>query len=199
MTNTIRKLFDKAVKIWTMENNRDLAKKDFLSVALPSFQSRVHSVHTTLKTPHKKMSANPRASILYRKSYNMRHPIFASILLLLPTHTQDRSGEFVQKSKTQFLPESKPHAQKLLTQFLGHLPTHHPEIEMNRVIIPSVEKSEIWEKRLKGKNREWHGTTYNERFGTMAGVSRWIALHNSKLSGSRQVQIARHCAKPPPR
>ena len=36
-------------------------------VALPSFQSRVHSVHTTLKTPRKKMSANPHAGILYRK------------------------------------------------------------------------------------------------------------------------------------
>jgi hypothetical protein len=36
----------------------------------------------------------------------------------------------------------------------------------------------------------------NERFGTMAGVPRWIALQNSKLCGSWQVQVARHCAKP---
>jgi hypothetical protein len=37
----------------------------------------------------------------------------------------------------------------------------------------------------------------NERFGTMAGVLRWIVLQNSKLSVSWQVQVARHCAKPP--
>jgi hypothetical protein len=69
----------------------------------------------------------PLTSILYNKKYNMRRPIFASILLLLPTHAQDKTGGFVQKSETQFLPESKPHAQKLLTQSLRHLPTHHPE------------------------------------------------------------------------
>ena len=42
-------------------------------------------------------------------------------------------------------------------------------------------------------------TAYNERFGAMAGVARWKVLQNSKLSGSWQVQVARHCAKPPPR
>jgi hypothetical protein len=93
-------------------------------VAFPSFQSRVHSVHTTLKTSRKKMSANPPASILYNKKYNMRHPIFASIILLLPTHAQDKAGGLVQKSVTQILPDSKPHALKLLTQFLRHLPAH---------------------------------------------------------------------------
>jgi len=77
-------------------------------VALPSFQSRVHSVHTTLKTPRKKMSANPSACILYNKKYNMRHPIFASIILLLPAHAQDNAVGFVGKLKTQFLPKSKP-------------------------------------------------------------------------------------------
>jgi hypothetical protein len=40
-------------------------------------------------------------------------------------------------------------------------------------------------------------TSCNERFGTMAGVPRWIVLRNSKLSGSWQEQEARHCAKPP--
>jgi hypothetical protein len=75
-----------------------------------------------LKTPRKKMSANPPASILYNKKYNMRRPIFASILLLLPAHAQAKTGGFVQKSETQFPPESKPHAQKLLTQFLSICP-----------------------------------------------------------------------------
>jgi len=42
-------------------------------------------------------------------------------------------------------------------------------------------------------------TAVNERFGAMAGVPRWIILQNSKLSGSWQVCVARHCAKPPPR
>jgi len=70
-------------------------------VALPSFQSRAHSVHTTLKTPRKKMSANPRASILYRKIYNIRRPIFASIILLLPAHAQVNIRGFIQKGKTQ--------------------------------------------------------------------------------------------------
>jgi hypothetical protein len=127
-------------------------------VAFPSFQSRVHFIHTTLKTARKKMSANPRASILYRKSYNMHHPIFAPILLLLPTHAQNNAGEFVQKSETQFLPKSKPHVQKLLTQFLRHLPTHHPEIETNKRIMPSMEKSEIWRETAERKEARmaWH-------------------------------------------
>ena len=106
--------------------NRYRINQTISPVALPRFQSRVHSVHTTLKTPRKKMSANLPASILYRKSYNMRCPIFASILLLLPMHAQNKAGGIGRKNKTQFLPESQPHAQKLLTQFLRHLPTHHP-------------------------------------------------------------------------
>jgi hypothetical protein len=36
------------------------------------------------------------------------------------------------------------------------------------------------------------GTAHNERFGTMAGVPRWIVLQNSKLCGSWQV-----CESPP--
>ena len=79
-------------------------KEKILPVAFPSFQSRVHSVHTTLQTARK--------------------PMAAAIRLLLPTLAQDNAREFVRKSKTQFLPENKPHAQKLLTQFLRHLPTH---------------------------------------------------------------------------
>jgi hypothetical protein len=38
-----------------------------------------------------------------------------------------------------------------------------------------------------GKYRGKAATIYNERFGTMAGVPRWIALQNSKLRGSWQV------------
>ena len=91
-------------------------------VAFPSFQSRVHSVHTTLKTARKRMAA--------------------AIPLLLPTPAQEKVGGFVQKSKTQNLPKSKPHAQKLLTQFLRHLPTHHPEVENNSKIL-TMAKSEI--------------------------------------------------------
>ncbi|MCL2303450.1 MAG: hypothetical protein FWC37_09395, partial [Lentimicrobiaceae bacterium] len=131
--------------------------KRVIMVALPSFQSRVHSVHTILKTARKKMSANPRASILYSKKYNMRYPIFASILLLLPTHAQDNAGGFVQKSKTSLLPEGKPHAQKLLTQFLRHLPTH-PEIEVNRRIISKMTKSDILKDSSEKKKggMAWH-------------------------------------------
>jgi len=43
----------------------------------------------------------------------MRRPIFVSIILLLPAHAQDKAGEFVQKGKTQFLPENKPHVSKI--------------------------------------------------------------------------------------
>jgi hypothetical protein len=46
---------------------------------------------------------------------------------------------------------------------------------------------------IKGKYRGKAATAYNERFGAMAGVPRWIALQNSKLSGSWQVCVARHC------
>jgi hypothetical protein len=129
-----------------------------LPVALPSFQSRVHSVHTTLKTPRKKMSANPPASILYNKKYNMRRPIFASILLPLPTHAQDNAEVIAQKSETQFLPECKPHAQKLLTQFLRHLPTHHPEIEVNKTIKKKKKKSESLKNSPERKEARmaWH-------------------------------------------
>jgi len=88
-------------------------KKEISSFALPSFQSSVHYIHTTLKTPRKKMSANFRSGILYGKSYNMRRPIFASIILLLPAHAQAKIGGFVQKSETQFLPENKPHVSKI--------------------------------------------------------------------------------------
>ena len=106
-----------------MDYNRKLIQEELLPVALPRFQSSVHSVHTTLKTARK--------------------PMATAIRLLLLTHAQDNAREFVRKSKTQFLPKSKPHAQKLLTQFLRHLPTHHPEIEENRTMISSLRKSEI--------------------------------------------------------
>jgi hypothetical protein len=104
---------------------------EMFPVALPSFQSRVHSVHTTLKTPCKRMAT--------------------AIPLLLPTLAQENTGEVVQKSVTQILPESKPHAQKLLTQFLRHLPTHHPEIETNRTRIPLIGESEIWKETTEKK------------------------------------------------
>jgi len=38
-------------------------------------------------------------------------------------------------------PESKPHASKLLTQFLRHSPTHHPEIKEDRKIFFAMEKT----------------------------------------------------------
>jgi hypothetical protein len=147
-----------------------------LLVALPSFQSRVHSVRTTLKTPRKKMSANPRAGILYRKSYNMRRPIFASIILLLPAHAQKNTREYIQKSETQFLPDSKPHAQKLRQQFLRHSPTHHPEIETNNTLIPSKTKSEVLKETTERKEARmaWH---YIQRAvwhnGGCASLDRW--------------------------
>ena len=78
--------------------------KKISPVALPSLQSSVHSVHTTLQPPRKKMLANLCTCILYNKKYNMRHQIFASIILLLPAHAQEKAGEFVQKSETPFLP-----------------------------------------------------------------------------------------------
>jgi hypothetical protein len=88
----------------------------------------------------------------------MRRPIFASILLLLPTHAQDKAGRIFQKSKTQFLPESNPHAQKLLTQFLRHLLTHHPEIEVNSTIKSELTKSEILKDSSERKEARmaWH-------------------------------------------
>jgi hypothetical protein len=61
----------------------------------------------------------------------------------LPAHAQDNARGFVQKSKTKFLSESKPHAQKLLTQFLRHFPTHHPEIDMIMTALPKLTNSEI--------------------------------------------------------
>jgi len=60
-------------------------------------------------------------------------------------------------------------------------------------------KYEILKITTEKKEIDMASTAYNERFGIMAGVPRWIALQNSKLSGSWQVQVARHYAKPPPR
>jgi hypothetical protein len=67
-------------------------------------------------------------------------PKFAAIILLLPTHAQDNAGEIVQKRYTEFLLEIKPHAQKLLMQFLMHLPTHHPDIEKNIKYFSVIKK-----------------------------------------------------------
>jgi hypothetical protein len=118
--------------------NLQLTFKEILPVALPRFQSRLHSVHTTLKTPRK--------------------PMANAIRLLLLTQAQKNSEGLVQKSNTQFLPENKPHAQKLLTQFFRHLPTHHPEIEMNRIIMPSMKKSESLKNSSERKEARmaWH-------------------------------------------
>ena len=75
----------------------------------------------------------------------------------------------------------------------------------NAVILPIMDKKTdffeetgIFESNTRtGKRPEWHATVYNKRFGSMAGVPRWKVLQNSKLSGLWQIQVARHCAKPP--
>jgi len=119
-----------------MENIQMIVRKVSL-VALPSLQSRVHYVHTTLQTPRKSM-AN-------------------AIHLLLPTHAQDIAGGIAQKINTQLLLKIKPHAQKLLTQFLRHLPTHHPEVETNRKML-TITKSEISAISVEGNywGMAWH-------------------------------------------
>ena len=75
----------------------------------------------------------------------------------------------------------------------------------NAVILPIVDKkmdffgnTGIFESNCRiGKRTEWHATVYNKRFGSMAGVTRRKVLQNSKLNDSWQMQVARHCAKPP--
>jgi hypothetical protein len=92
--------------------------------------------------------------------------------LLLLTQAQKNSEGLVQKSNTQFLPKSKPHAQKLLSQFLRHLPTHHPEIEINSTIIMLKEAENLKISFDKKRNREWHGTATNEHIAKIAALSR---------------------------
>jgi hypothetical protein len=55
----------------------------------PCLQCRIRYTHTVLQTARKKIVANPPTSILYKESYKMSNPIFATILLLLPTHAQE--------------------------------------------------------------------------------------------------------------
>jgi hypothetical protein len=124
--------------------------KEHTSSRLPSFQSRVHSVHTTLKTACK--------------------PMASAIRLLLPTQAQEKTGGFVQKRKTPFLHERKPHAQKLLMQFLRHLPTHHPEIEVNSILLPKMKESEILQTSVERKEERMTSTASNERFHASGGV-----------------------------
>jgi hypothetical protein len=147
-------------------------RKNLLPVALPSFQSRVHSVHTTLKTARKRTAT--------------------AVPLLLPTLAQEKAGVVIKKSETQNLLESKPHAQKLLTQFLRHLPTHHPDIETNNTIIPSMTKSEILKETAEREEARmaWH---YIQRAVLQKrALPRWIVLQKQQVSGSWQV-----CESPP--
>jgi hypothetical protein len=83
----------------------------------------------------------------------------------------------------------KPHSQKMAAPLFDFGLTHAPlqALGLDR------------EYSIVGKYRWKAATAYNERFGAMAGVPRYIVLQNSKLSGSWQVQVARHFAKPPPR
>jgi hypothetical protein len=153
-------------------NNVQLTFEKLLPVALPSLQSRVHSVHTTSKTARKRMAA--------------------AIPLLLPTPAQEKIGGFVQKSETQFLPESKPHAQKLLMQFLRHFSIHRPEIEANSTVISKLKKSEILKDTAERKKGKWHDTACNrherkpEPFYTITYVfcknnSGYFRSHNSYI------------------
>jgi hypothetical protein len=138
-------------------------KEKITPVAFPSFQSRVHYVHTTLKTARKQMAA--------------------ATPLLLPTPAQENAGGFVQKSKTQNLPERKPHAQKLLTQFLRHLPTHHPEIEVNRITLPKMTESKVLQASVERKEARmaWH---YIQRaVWQKRALSRWIAIRYFQICG----------------
>ena len=54
----------------------------------------------------------------------------------LPAHVQDKTGELFRKVKLSFYRKASFMSQKLLTQFLRHLPTHYSEIEANSTIIP---------------------------------------------------------------
>ena len=63
-------------------------------------------------------------------------------------------------------------SQKLLTPFLRHLPTHHPEIEANSTIIPKWTKSEIFKNSSEMEKRGVAGTAYNARIAKIAAVPR---------------------------
>jgi hypothetical protein len=45
------------------------------------------------------------------------------------------------------------------------LPTHHPEKEDINVLMVKAKAVILRMSVEKKRNREWHGTTYNERFG----------------------------------
>ena len=66
---------------------------------------------------------------------------------------------------------------------LTHAPIRIEELDRKNTIV--------------GKCSRKAATATNKQFGSMAGVARWKTLQNSKLNGSWQVQVARHCAKLP--
>jgi len=63
-------------------------------------------------------------------------------------------------------------SQKLLTPFLRHLPTHHPEIEANSTIIPKWTKSEIFKNSSEMEKRGVAGTAYNAHIAKIAALPR---------------------------
>jgi hypothetical protein len=96
-------------------------------------------------------------------------------------HTQYNAGGIVRKSKAQFLPESKPHASKLLTQFLRHLPTHHPKVEINRFMIPNLTKSKFLKISVEMKNggMAWH--CLQRAVWQKRALPRWITLSYNQI------------------
>ena len=71
-----------------------------------TFLMSCSQVRTTLKTAQQENSGKYPASILYKKSYKMSYPIFATIILPLPTHAQKSNP--AMHSNTRYLCDYKP-------------------------------------------------------------------------------------------
>ena len=74
--------------------------------SLPKLEMSCSQTHTTFLTARKTITANPHTSILYKESYKMSHPIFAAIILPLPTHAQKSNPATF--SNTRYLCNNKP-------------------------------------------------------------------------------------------
>ena len=87
-------------------NVRYVSDMSDIQTSLSSFLMSGSHTRTTLKTARKTITANPHTSILYQKKYKMPYPIFAVILLPLPTHAQQSNP--ATHSNIRYLYDYKP-------------------------------------------------------------------------------------------
>jgi hypothetical protein len=91
---------------WTSEAERNLSAIFNYLPSPAKFAISCSHTRTILQTARQENSGKSTASILYRKIYKMPYPIFAAIILPLPTHAQGSNPTML--SNTRYLYDYKP-------------------------------------------------------------------------------------------